>query len=136
MPTTDSSRKTLYLIDGSAYIYRAFFALPALNNSKGLQTNAVYGFTTMLLKLVRERAPKYLAVAFDPPGRTFRHERYAEYKATREKMPPELVEQMPRLREVVRDAGARLTHAKALGYEWVRTVAGAAILPRPAPFRL
>ena len=51
----ESSRKTLYLIDGSAYIYRAFFALPALNNSKGLQTNAVYGFMTTLLKILREQ---------------------------------------------------------------------------------
>jgi len=52
-----AKRPTLYLIDGSAYIYRAFFALPALNNSKGLQTNAVYGFTTMLLKIIREHKP-------------------------------------------------------------------------------
>ena len=64
-----SSRPTLYLIDGSAYIYRAFFALPALNNSKGLQTNAVYGFTTTLMKIIREHQPHGLAVAFDEKGR-------------------------------------------------------------------
>jgi DNA polymerase-1 len=65
MPTTESSRKTLFLIDGSAYIYRAFFALPALNNSQGLQTNAILGFTTMLLKIIRDRKPDGLVVAFD-----------------------------------------------------------------------
>ena len=65
MPSIESSRKTLYLIDGSAYIYRAFFALPALNNSQGLQTNAILGFTTTLLKIIRERKPDGLVVAFD-----------------------------------------------------------------------
>ena len=59
---------TLYLIDGSAYIYRAFFALPPLSNSKGLQTNAVYGFTTMLLKVLRDHRPDYVAVVFDEKG--------------------------------------------------------------------
>ena len=59
---------TLYLIDGSAYIYRAFFALPPLSNSKGLQTNAVYGFTTMMLKILRDHRPDYVAVVFDERG--------------------------------------------------------------------
>ncbi|WP_455389606.1 5'-3' exonuclease, partial [Petrachloros mirabilis] len=87
MSTAESNRKTLYLIDGSAYIYRAFFALPALNNSKGLQTNAVYGFTTTLLKIVREHQPDCLAVAFDEKGPTLRHEEFKEYKAQRPPMP-------------------------------------------------
>src|SRR5574338_831832 len=82
-----SSRPTLYLIDGSAYIYRAFFALPALNNSKGLQTNAVYGFMTTLLKIIREHNPHGLAVAFDEKGPTLRHEEFKEYKAQRPPMP-------------------------------------------------
>jgi DNA polymerase-1 len=86
MPTS-SNPKTLYLIDGSAYIYRAFFALPALNNSKGLQTNAVYGFTTTLLKILRERKPDGLVVAFDEKGPTLRHQEFKEYKAQRPPMP-------------------------------------------------
>src|ERR1700686_2637442 len=79
MPTTESSRKTLYLIDGSAYIYRAFFALPAMNNSKGLQTNAILGFTTMLLKIIREKKPDGLVVAFDEKGPTLRHAEFTAY---------------------------------------------------------
>ena len=73
------SKKKLFLIDGSSYIYRAFFALPHLSNSKGLPTNAVYGFTSMLLKVIREKNPDYLAVTFDAKGPTFRHEVYKEY---------------------------------------------------------
>jgi len=92
---------TLYLIDGSAYIYRAFFALPALNNSKGLQTNAVYGFTTMLLKIIRERQPDGLAVAFDEKGPTLRHEEFKEYKAQRPPMPDGMKSQIPYIHRVV-----------------------------------
>jgi DNA polymerase-1 len=92
---------TLYLIDGSAYIYRAFFALPALNNSKGLQTNAVYGFTTMLLKIIRERQPDGLAVAFDEKGPTLRHEEFKEYKAQRPPMPDGMKAQIPYIHRVV-----------------------------------
>jgi len=92
---------TLYLIDGSAYIYRAFFALPALNNSKGLQTNAVYGFTTMLLKIIRERQPDGLAVAFDEKGPTLRHEEFKEYKAQRPPMPEGMKAQIPYIHRVV-----------------------------------
>ena len=92
---------TLYLIDGSAYIYRAFFALPALNNSKGLQTNAVYGFTTMLLKIIREHQPDGLAVAFDEKGPTLRHEEFKEYKAQRPPMPDGMKSQIPYIQRVV-----------------------------------
>ncbi len=92
---------TLYLIDGSAYIYRAFFALPALNNSKGLQTNAVYGFTTMLLKIIRERRPDGLIVAFDEKGPTLRHEEFKEYKAQRPPMPDDMKAQIPYIYRVV-----------------------------------
>ena len=94
-------RPTLYLIDGSAYIYRAFFALPALNNSKGLQTNAVYGFTTMLLKIIREHKPDGLAVAFDEKGPTLRHEEFKEYKAQRPPMPDGMKAQIPYIHRVV-----------------------------------
>ncbi|MGQ0665663.1 MAG: DNA polymerase I [Nitrospiraceae bacterium] len=92
---------TLYLIDGSAYIYRAFYALPALNNSKGLQTNAVYGFTTMLLKIIREHRPDGLAVAFDEKGPTLRHEEFKDYKAQRPPMPDGMKAQIPYIHRVV-----------------------------------
>ncbi|MCP9465416.1 MAG: DNA polymerase I [Nitrospira sp.] len=100
MSPTDK-RPTLYLIDGSAYIYRAFFALPPLNNSKGLQTNAIYGFTTMLLKILREQQPDGIAVAFDEKGPTLRHEEFKEYKAQRPPMPDAMQAQIPYIHRVV-----------------------------------
>jgi DNA polymerase I len=93
--------KRLYLIDGSSYIYRAYFAIRHLSNSKGFATNAVYGFTNMLLKVVREEKPDHLAVVFDAKGPTFRKEIYSDYKATRVAMPDDLVPQIPVIKEVV-----------------------------------
>ncbi|MFO0766220.1 MAG: 5'-3' exonuclease H3TH domain-containing protein [Nitrospiraceae bacterium] len=92
---------TLYLIDGSAYIYRAFFALPPLSNSKGLQTNAVYGFTVMLQKILREHHPDFVTVAFDERGPTLRHEEFKEYKAHRPPMPDGMSAQIPLIHRVV-----------------------------------
>jgi len=91
----------LVLIDGNSIIYRAFFALPLLNNDKGIYTNAVYGFTTMLLKILEEEKPTHMLVAFDAGKTTFRHETYKEYKGGRQKTPPELSEQFPLLKEVL-----------------------------------
>ena len=115
MSNTESSRKTLYLIDGSAYIYRAFFALPALNNSKGLQTNAILGFTTMLLKLLREKKPDGLVVAFDEKGPTLRHAEFKEYKAQRPPMPEGMSAQIPYIHRVV-DA-LNIPAVRQAGYE-------------------
>jgi DNA polymerase-1 len=109
------SRKTLYLIDGSAYIYRAFFALPALNNSKGLQTNAVYGFMTTLLKIIREHKPDGLAVAFDEKGPTIRHEEFKEYKAQRPPMPDGMQAQIPYIHQAVE--ALNIPAVKQAGYE-------------------
>lgn len=95
-----NKKKRLFLIDGSSYIYRAFFGLPHLSNSKGLPTNAVYGYTAMLLKIIREEAPDYLAVAFDAKGPTFRHEVYKEYKANRPSMPDNLIPQIPYIHDI------------------------------------
>jgi DNA polymerase-1 len=90
-----------YLIDGNSLAYRAFYALPdTMKTSSGMVTNAVYGFTTMLLKLLEDE-PDFLAVAFDRKEPTFRHKEYKEYKATRDKAPPTLLDQMPQVREVV-----------------------------------
>ncbi|MBI5197942.1 MAG: DNA polymerase I [Nitrospirae bacterium] len=94
-------RPQLYLIDGRSYRYRAFHAIPRLSNSKGLPTNAVYGFTTMLLKIVNEQQPEYLAVAFDPKGPTQRHGTYEAYKANRPEMPEPLQIQVPYIHKLV-----------------------------------
>ena len=94
-------RPRLVLVDGSSYIYRAFYALPPLTGPRGLPTNAVYGFTTMLLKLLSEVRPDYAAVVFDAPGATFRDEIYADYKANRTQMPGDLAAQIPWIHRVV-----------------------------------
>ncbi|MEQ6375691.1 DNA polymerase I [Bacillaceae bacterium S4-13-56] len=92
----------IMLIDGNSIAYRAFFALPLLNNDKGVYTNAVYGFTTMLLKMLEEEKPTHILVAFDAGKTTFRHKTYTEYKGGRQKTPPELSEQFPVLKELLK----------------------------------
>jgi DNA polymerase I len=94
------NRKRLFLIDGMSHIYRAYYAIRDLSNSKGLPTNAVYGFTSMLRKLIEEQKPEYIGVAIDLEGPTVRHEKYEAYKATRKPMPPDLVVQIPYIRKV------------------------------------
>ncbi|WP_186578409.1 DNA polymerase I [Aquibacillus kalidii] len=91
----------LVLIDGNSIAYRAFFALPLLNNDKGVYTNAVYGFTTMLLRILEDEKPSHILVAFDAGKTTFRHKTYQEYKGGRQKTPSELSEQFPLLKEVL-----------------------------------
>jgi len=93
--------KKLVLIDGNSIIYRAFFALPLLNNDKGVYTNAVYGFTTMLMRILEEEKPTHMLVAFDAGKTTFRHDTYKEYKAGRQKTPSELSEQIPLVKELL-----------------------------------
>ena len=92
--------KTLYLIDGSAYIYRAYHAIRSLANSKGLPTNAAFGFTRMLIKLIEDRSPEYVVMFFDAKGPTFRHELYQYYKANRPPMPEDLSIQIPYIKEI------------------------------------
>jgi len=94
--------KTLYLIDGSAYIYRAYHAIRHLANSKGLPTNAAFGFTRMLIKLIEDRSPEYVVMFFDAKGPTFRHEIYPDYKANRPPMPEDLTIQVPYIKEITR----------------------------------
>ncbi|MDF9845226.1 MULTISPECIES: DNA polymerase I [unclassified Paenibacillus] len=105
----------LILIDGNNIIYRAFFAMPPLTNTAGQQTNAVYGFTTMLLRLIEEHKPSHLIVAFDAGKITFRHEGYEDYKGGRQKTPPELSEQFPLLKDLLRDLG--VPQFEISGYE-------------------
>ena len=89
------------LIDGNSIAYRAFFALPLLNNDKGIHTNAIYGFTMMLSKMIEEEQPTHVLVAFDAGKTTFRHETFKEYKGGRQKTPPELSEQFSFIRELL-----------------------------------
>ncbi len=97
--------KEIYLIDGSSYIYRAFYAMRNLNNSKGLPTNAVYILTRMLIKLIKDKAPEHMVFVLDPRGPTHRHEKYGEYKATRQRMPDALSVQFPYIMDVVNALG-------------------------------
>jgi DNA polymerase-1 len=90
-----------FLIDGNALVHRAFHALPPLSTPSGENVNAVYGFSSMLLNLINDRKPDFIAVAFDT-GKTFRHEQSADYKATRVKAPDELYAQFDRIKEVLR----------------------------------
>jgi DNA polymerase-1 len=98
----------LVLIDGSSYLYRAYHALPALTNSQGEPTGALHGVLTMILKLVREEQPAHIAVVFDAPGKTFRDDIYAEYKATRPPMPDDLRAQVQPILDAVEALGLPL----------------------------
>jgi DNA polymerase I len=97
----DNSRAELYIIDGNSYIYRAYYAVRGLTNSSGLPTNAVFGFANMLLKVIKEKSPDLLALAFDPKGPTRRHLEFKEYKAHRPPMPRDLVPQIPYIHKLV-----------------------------------
>src|SRR4051812_48369260 len=105
----------LMLLDGYGLVYRAFFALPDLTTSKGTLVKGVFGFASIVLRGLQDLKPDYLAVSFDLPGPTFRHEQYAEYKATRTKMPDELRDQFPMVREVVK--ALRIPVYELRGYE-------------------
>jgi DNA polymerase-1 len=110
-----STDKAVYLIDGTAYIHRAYHAIQSLSNSKGLPTNAVFGFTRILLKLMEDRSPRYGAMFFDAKGPTFRHEIYPEYKANRPAMPEDMAVQIPYIKEV--SAAFRLPIFEQPGFE-------------------
>ncbi len=99
MATIHSDRKRLFLIDGFATLYRSHFALirNPLITSSGLHTSALFGFINQVFKLLKDEEPDYIAAVFDTDKKTFRHDRYPEYKATREKMPEELRDQIPHL---------------------------------------
>jgi len=107
--------KTIYLIDGSGYIYRAYHAIRGLTNSKGMPTNAIFGFTRMLMKLLEEQTPQWIVMFFDAKGPTFRHELFADYKANRPPMPEDLVVQLPYIKKVTR--GFNIQTMELSGYE-------------------
>ncbi len=108
-------KKTLYLVDGSGQFHRAYHAIRGLATSRGLPTNATYGFTTMLRKLLEDASPEYVGILFDAPGPTFRHEEYREYKANRPKMDDDLAVQIPWVRRVCEVF--RLSVTEVPGYE-------------------
>lgn len=91
----------VYLIDGSSYIFRAFFALPPLTNSSGLPTQAVYGFTNTTFKFLKAYRPEYLAVLLDAGRETFRNQIYQDYKGNRPEAPPDLIPQFPYIRKIL-----------------------------------
>lgn len=93
--------KKFFIIDGNSLIYRTFYALPPLTNSRGLQTNALYGFASIINKIIEEEKPDYFGVAFDEKKPTFRHKEFGDYKAGRLKMPEELAMQIPLLHKML-----------------------------------
>jgi DNA polymerase I len=119
---------TLYVVDISGYLFRAYHALPPLQNAHGEATHAVLGVTTMLLKLAQERRPSMLVMAMDSPGPSFRHERFDQYKAHRPAMPPDLAPQVVRLQQIVdayrfavfRQSGVEADDVIATLVKWAR----------------
>ena len=107
--------ENIYLVDGNSLCYRAFYAIPELSTSKGMPTNAIYGMISMLRKLVKDYAPRRMVVVFDVKGPTARHEKFSEYKINRKPMPDDLVEQMPRIKEVIR--AFNIATCELQGYE-------------------
>jgi DNA polymerase-1 len=103
------------LLDGYGLVYRGYFALPPLTTSHGELVNGVFGFASIVLRGIADLQPDYVAVSFDLPGPTFRHEQYAEYKATRQRMPDDLRDQFPKVREVVK--ALRIPVYELQGYE-------------------
>ncbi|WP_315117663.1 DNA polymerase I [uncultured Clostridium sp.] len=96
-----STKEVMLILDGNSLMNRAFYALPLLTNNEGLHTNAIYGFTNMLLKMKEELTPNYVVCTFDRSAPTFRHNEYEDYKAGRKKMPSELREQFPIVKDLL-----------------------------------
>ena len=104
----------IVLIDGHSILNRAFYGLPDLTNSEGLHTNAIYGFLTIMFKILEEEKPEYLTVAFDVHAPTFRHKMYDAYKGTRKPMAEELRQQVPVIKEVLKAMGVRIIEQPGL----------------------
>lgn len=100
-----AEKKRFFIIDGNAYIYRSFHAIRDLATTTGIPTNAIFGFVNMILKVLRDEKPDYMAVAFDTPAPTFRHTQYEAYKADRPGMPDDLASQVPRIKEILSATG-------------------------------
>ncbi|MFN4226947.1 MAG: DNA polymerase I [Candidatus Ratteibacteria bacterium] len=107
--------KEIYLIDGTCLIYRSFYALPKLKTSTGIVTNAIYGFTTTLIKILKEKKPEYMAIFFDLQFPTFRHITFEKYKEKRKPMPDELSGQISKIKEIIKYFGIKYFEKE--GYE-------------------
>ena len=103
-----SELKSLVLVDGSSYLYRAFYALPGLTAPSGQPTGAIYGVLTMLHKLIKDERPNLLGIVFDAPGKTFRHELFPEYKANRSSTPEDLIVQIEPFLTAIENLGLPL----------------------------
>lgn len=108
-------KDVVFLVDGSSYIHRAYHAIRNLSNSRGLPTSAIFGFSRMILKLMEEEKPVYMAVVLDAKGPTFRHRMYKDYKATRPPMPEDLQVQIPYIREILDALNVKVLEKE--GYE-------------------
>ncbi|MFH1727249.1 MAG: DNA polymerase I [Pseudomonadota bacterium] len=107
--------KTLFIIDGSSYFYRAFHAIKPLTTKEGIPTNAIYGFTVMLMRIIKEHDPSHICIAFDHPSKSFRHDIYSAYKANRSAMPDELRVQIPYIKKLVQ--GLNICAIEKEGFE-------------------
>ena len=96
------SSKSFLIIDASALMHRAYYALPKLTNAQGMVVNAIYGFFSSLFHVLKEQNPQYVVAVFDSPGPTFRHKEYAQYKATRVKAPDDFYAQFPKTKEILK----------------------------------
>lgn len=114
MILSNKHRKKLVLIDGSSYLYRAFYALPNLKNSSGKNTGAIHGVINMLNKLMKTHNPDHIVVIFDAKGKNFRHEIYKDYKGTRKAMPEELVEQVQPIINFIESLGIKVIQIKGV----------------------
>ncbi|MGC8938045.1 MAG: PIN domain-containing protein, partial [Thermodesulfovibrio sp.] len=122
----------IYLLDGSCFVYRAYHAIKGLSNSRGIPTNAVYGFTRMLLKLLKEKNIEYMLCAFDSPHPTKRHKIYEEYKITRPETPKDLPLQIEYIKEIVDALGIK--RIEIPGYEADDIVASVIFKLQPSGF--
>ena len=104
----DKNVKNFVLVDGSSYLYRAYYALPHLKNTDGEHTGAIYGVSNMLSKLLKTYNPSYLCVIFDAKGKNFRHEIYDQYKANRSSMPVELSQQVSPIIDLIKSLGIKI----------------------------
>ena len=104
-----------FIIDAHAFLHRSYHALPKFTTSKGMEVGALFGFSRLILKILREYSPEYLAVCFDSKGHSFRNGIYPEYKANRAKTDPALVDQLSYARDLVRALGLKPVFAE--GYE-------------------
>ncbi|GAB6077777.1 5'-3' exonuclease [Hydrogenobaculum acidophilum] len=105
---------TIYILDGSAFLYRSYYALPSLKTEDGIETGAFYGFIRAVFSILKARKPYYFAIAFDLPAPTIRDKIYKDYKATRKETPNELVSQIPLIKEAINILGIRLLEKEGL----------------------